>query len=185
MATRETVVELLAMACAVAGKDTPSEPVLRLWTRLLAAADDDEVARAFESHLSTSKWMPAPAEILRLCGQHPEDVAQERWATIWRAATKVGRYASVDFGAEANAAIKALGGWVRLCEAPEDEVQHTQRHFLAAYSAARHRALRPEEAGHCVGLAELDAQRLGQAPEAPVRMLPRSAQAALGAGGGS
>ena len=106
------------------------------------------------------RHFPRPAEILALTGETPEDEALAAWSVVLHAARTVGRYESIDFGPVVNAAIRAMGSWIRLCEGAEEELHFRQRDFATVHGHHRRAGVSEDQGSHLAGLTELDHMRL-------------------------
>ena len=118
------------------------------------------------------KFFPKPADFVEAGGGSDSDQAQEAWNRVYVSISAVGRYQSVDLGPETNLAVRAVGGWIKLCESAECELRHVQRHFLAAFATAARAGYRGHDDSPLWGLSALDSQRMGLEPPEPFRWLP-------------
>lgn len=141
-----------------------------LWGQLQSWSHEDFV-RAMRVHLDTSPYFPKPADLRLALGQTGEDEAIEAWGRVLRAAARVGRYASVDFGPEANAALEDAGGWVAFCALEEEQLRFLEGRWKKAFAAYRASGVPRGRGEPLAGLEELDRQRLGLPPPEPRRYL--------------
>lgn len=122
---------------------------------------DEDFSAALTEHVMTSRWMPRPADILQILEVSAAEEALASWGFVMDAMRSLGRYRSVDFGPQANAAIEDLGGWVTLCGKGQRELDFARKDFLASFAAYASRGV-PERRGQpLIGLEALDCQRIG------------------------
>ena len=125
---RQTFGGLMNMLCAAFGKEPSSEFLDAYWFAL-----DDMPIEALTSSakraMSEGKFMPKPFELRQLGGEvDPEATASEAWQLVMTTLERVGTYKTVDFADPCtNAAIRALGGWVRLGSLTLDELEPFER----------------------------------------------------------
>jgi hypothetical protein len=104
--------------------------------------------------LNGSKFMPSPAELRELAGEvRIEDRAQLAFAALENAMRRHGYYSSVDFEDKAiNATVRALGGWEKVCDIPDDEFfNFFPKKFKEMYSAYARRGVSQEAGAPCIG----------------------------------
>lgn len=113
---------------------------LRMWLDALSDLSGDELTEAIRRFNRESTEYPTPAAVRRYAGAAAaslDDRANVAWSIVRREIRRTGVYESVEFDDRmANAAIRAIGGWERLCEVETDQIQWKEKEFVAAYKAA-------------------------------------------------
>lgn len=142
----------------------PSEPFLDGYWMALQDVSIDDVRAAVVKAARTCQFMPPAAELRKLAGAGAEQASIDAWNGVVNAIRKFGAYESVDFGPTVNAAVRAVGGWRRLCTADSAELHaFIRREFAQAL-----------EALSAVAEASLDgAPLVGQHRTPPVRIAIR------------
>jgi len=126
--------QLWALAHENYGK-SPSEGLLQLAFDLLANHEFDDIKRAVMTHLSTSPYVPKPADINNLIAGDPNSRKLEAWAKVESAIRRIGSYQTVVFDDPAiMVAIETMGGWIKLCEISDDELPFRRNEFTKLYS---------------------------------------------------
>ena len=98
----------------------------------------DAVERAAALALQRCKFMPVPAELRELAGASGtsyEAMAEKAFHTLTKAVRQLGPDSSVNFADGAiNAAVRLLGGWIRVCDLPREEFDKwLRKDFIATY----------------------------------------------------
>lgn len=141
--------------------------LLRLYWGALEDLAYDEFENAAMKAVKNCKFMPKPAEILEFAGKghsatqdNAKDKASAAWVAVAGAVRSKGRHVSPDFEDPfANAAVRAMGGWISLCgRSQEDFDVWARKDFLGEYQAAA-RATNPR-CDHLVGLDKGDPMRI-------------------------
>lgn len=134
-----------------------TEARVRVYAHDLADLDARVVIDAFRAcRREGSGFFPSIAEVRRAALGSPEDRGILMWATLERAAERIGAYQSLIVDdACCAAALDAIGGWPAFC-AMEDGPMLTlaRTTFLAAYREARRLGLAASRPIRCVGLLE-------------------------------
>ena len=150
---------VLFEALCAAFRVEPSEPLaMAYWLGLKdldAAAFEQAVGRAMRE----AEHMPKPVELRRLAGERTEEERSVvAWSQVRDAVRRVGAYGSVDFDDPAiNAALRAMGGWPRLCGLNGDEFDvWAAKEFARQYAAWSALRVTPEseQARPLPGLSE-------------------------------
>lgn len=157
-----------------------------VWLRACANFDVEQVSRACSAHLMDAehgRFMPKPADIVRVLQGTNTDRALIAWSKVMDAAQRVGAYTSVCFDdGLIHAVIEDLGGWIEVCRGDIDDLPFVQRRFCEAYRAY---AARPgvQFPSHLRGECELANSTTGQRVEKPTLIGdPAAAQRVLAAG---
>jgi len=136
--------ELMVGVGELYGKEM-TKPLLRIYFGALEDYTVDQISRALTAHVkSTSKagtFFPKPADIIRQLEGSPEDQtknledrAELAWGCIEGEIRRIGSYGSLDIGdKQALAAVKAIGGWQRLCMSTYEELVWRKKEFTNAY----------------------------------------------------
>ena len=86
-----------------------------------------------------------------------EDRATLAWEAVRRAIARVGAYESPKFVDDPYIVptIRAMGGWVQLCDTPPDEMQWREKAFRTNYATLSQHPVSPEMAGQLGTLCDL------------------------------
>lgn len=96
----------------------------------------EQVARAYQTHIASERFAPTIADITQILTGGSEVRSIEAWGKLQDAIGTVGSYQGVVFDDPAiHGAVRALGGWVSVCEAKADE--WLAKRFREAYDAIR------------------------------------------------
>lgn len=131
-----------------------SEGVIALYYESLKKYSLEQFDLACKAILENHKWatMPKIAEFIEVIEGNVDDKAIQVWDLVLKSCDRFGAYRSVSFKNEAiNRAITSIGGWIRLCEAPSDELKWIKREFINAYKSYHNKQL---ENTHLVGVSE-------------------------------
>lgn len=104
-------------------RQTASKSMLAGYTMALEDIPTDRLKAAVRTALRTCKFMSTPVELRELAGEMKlPDRAVKAFMALEQAVTGTGGYSTVDFDDRfINATVRALGGWVSVCETPADE----------------------------------------------------------------
>lgn len=117
----EAVKTSLALLGAAFNRPVDKAMATAYWIALRDLAPE-EISLATERALAGCKFMPAPAELRGLAGKNPAAAVAEAWEAVRRAVDEHDYTASVDFGPVANAVVRNIGGWQRLCSLPLEQL---------------------------------------------------------------
>jgi hypothetical protein len=149
-----------------------SEFANNVWWNAMAPYDFAAVADAFNRHAvnpDAGKFMPKPADIVRMLQGSTQDSALAAWAKVDRAIRTVGTYRSVVFDdALVHRVLADMGGWVLLGTRTEDEWPFQRNEFVNRYRGYRERSATPDYPKHLTGIAEAQNAREGMQVEMPV-----------------
>jgi hypothetical protein len=163
--------EMLAGVHALYRRDF-SESIGLVYFRALKQYDYAAVAEAFSRHTvnpDAGKFMPLPADIVRMLEGSTQDSALLAWAKVDRAIRTVGTYRSVVFDdALVHRVLADMGGWVLLGTRTEDEWPFQRNEFVNRYRGYRERSATPDYPAHLLGIAEAQNAREGMQVEMPV-----------------
>ena len=138
-----------------------SEVELGIYWSALRGWEAHRFKQAAQAHVVRSKWFPKLSELAEAVGGSETDAADEAWLRVIRSVAAVGRYRSVDFGADENAATQAVGGWIKLCIMPEREIPFAEKRWKQAFDHCRRAGVPPGQGRHLIGEEEADRVRLG------------------------
>lgn len=156
-AVQRVLVAIAALGAAF-GKEV-SNPMLtgfRLGLNDLAVPD---ILLAVDRALRECKFMPSVYELRQLAGTMPtESRAVLAWGCVRDSIGRVGGYASVDFDDPiVNAAIRELGGWVKLCDTPAEELDRFIRpRFERTYCVLFQWGVSGESGAPLIGMCDGD-----------------------------
>lgn len=131
-------IEVLAGVHDFYGKElTPF--AAQVWQQACKRFDVEQVTKALSAHLmdpERGQFMPKPADIVRQLQGTNTDRALLAWGKVFDAMQSVGSYKSVVFDdGLIHAVVEDLGGWVKMCRYPGDEMQFLQKRFCDSYRA--------------------------------------------------
>lgn len=136
------------------------------------------VERGAASAMRECKFMPTPVELRELAGElRAADRAVLAWSAFERAVSAIGAYRSVDFDDPlANATVRHLGGWERVCGLTVSEFDTwLRKDFLRAYETFCRTGVSPEAAAPLVGIHQKENRLLGHDDPATARLVPACA----------
>lgn len=167
----DAFLDMLSTVAAIYGREvTPA--VTAIYWQALAPYDLAAVRQAFDRHVKnpdSGQFMPKPADLIRMLGGTTEDSAIAAWARVEKAARSVGGYESVVFDDPViHRAIDDMGGWVKLCATPEDELPFRAKDFQNLYRGFTRRREIPDYPRRLMGKFEAENLRNGQPVAPPV-----------------
>lgn len=127
-----------------------SEFILGVWWTACQSFSLEQVNKAIEQHLmdpDKGHFAPKVADMTRILGGTKGDRSLIAWGRVFEAMSSVGAYQDVDFGdAATHAAITDLGGWVKVCRWPTEELSYLQHNFCKSYQAYLAAGVAPQPA---------------------------------------
>lgn len=130
---------------------------LDLWWNSLKHFDLDAVIQAFGRHVvntESGKWLPKPADIIRMLQGSTQDTALAAWAKVDKAVRLKGPYVDVVFDDPLiHRVLHDMGGWIQLGEKNDDEWPFVAKEFENRYRGFRERNDAPEYPAVLVGIA--------------------------------
>lgn len=130
---------------------------LDLWWNALKHFDLNAVIQAFGRHVvnpEAGKWLPKPADIIRMLQGSTQDAALAAWAKVDKAVRHKGPYVDVVFDDPLiHRVLHDMGGWIQLGEKNEDEWPFVAKEFENRYRGFRERSDIPEYPSVLVGIA--------------------------------
>ena len=156
-------------AMAASFRVAPSEALLEGYWLGLSDLTLADVQRAVAGAIRDSQHMPRPVEIRRSCGEMDTATrAAIAWGSVRRTLCSVGVYTSVDFDDPiVNATVRNLGGWTRLGQKTDDEMDWTRKEFERVYLALASSGVSAELAEPLEGLHARSNAMTGFAPDPP------------------
>lgn len=149
-----------------------SDALNDLYWETLREYDYPAVAEAFTRHAKnpdTGRFMPLPADIVRMLEGSTQDAALVAWAKVDRAVRTVGLYRSIVFDdALIHRVLTDMGGWVQVGGQDDEQWPFVRNEFVTRYRGFRERHQSPEYPRHLVGMAESQNSRAGMQIEGPV-----------------
>ncbi len=131
--------------------------VLDVWWNALKQFDLNAIVEAFNRHVintESGKWLPKPADIIRMLRGSTQDAALVAWAKVDWAVRHKGTYVDVVFQDELiHRVLHDMGGWIALGQKNEDEWPFVAREFENRYRGFRERSEIPEYPAVLTGIA--------------------------------
>lgn len=127
--------------------DKPSKMAVTMFFKVVKGVTLEQFENACHVHLERSVWMPKPAEILKIINGNKENTdrleGQKAWQEIttrlkWHGADKASR---MPLEAAAEKALQLAGGWSKLRNIREDDLQWMKKDFLQNYSDVQARPM--------------------------------------------
>lgn len=146
-----------------------SEILLEAYVCGLADLPPEDVESAVQTAIVGSKWFPKVFELRQMAGAPAQVVSlEERASVAWQAVRKAirvfGAYKSIQFDDPfATATVRALGGWVALCEVPAGEKLDvwTRKEFDTQYQMIASRGIDADEASVLPGCLAVNRYTFG------------------------
>lgn len=152
--TQELIVKMVAILFEAFGRKV-SDATFDAYLIGLRGVPAEALKEAFETVLRTRRFMPSPSEIRAAAGYGEDDTerATLAWQQVRAAISRYDAYMPVRFDdPRTNAAIRAIGGWVALCDATTDELKWKEKEFIRHYVAMRCLTLSSEQTAPLPGL---------------------------------
>ncbi len=141
-----------------------------------------DVEAAIGRAMRSSRFMPRPVELRELTGEvTPAARAVHAWQAVKKAIREHGAYASVDFEDRAvNAALRSLGGWLRICSSESEELDKwTRKDFEKLYAAFATSGVTEDSSRYLPGTHEGENTGKGLSATKVVRIATQQPQAPL------
>jgi len=130
---------------------------LDLWWNALKQYDLAAITKAFGRHVintESGKWLPKPADIIRMLQGSTQDAALMAWAKVDKAVRHKGCYVDVVFDDPLiHRVLHDMGGWTSLEQKNDDEWPFVAREFENRYRGFRERSEVPEYPAVLTGVA--------------------------------
>lgn len=130
---------------------------LDLWWNALKHYDLAAITQAFNRHVvntESGKWLPKPADIIRMLQGSTQDAALMAWAKVDKAVRHKGTYVDVVFDDPViHRVLHDMGGWIALGQKNEDEWPFVAKEFENRYRGFRERSEIPEYPAVLTGIA--------------------------------
>lgn len=111
----------------------------QVWWSALQNYSIEQIQSAFTAHAVDPKegrFMPKPADIVRVLQGTHEERALVAWGSVMQAMERHGSWSSVAFDDPViHAVITDLGGWTTLCQTKYEELPFVQKRFCDAFRA--------------------------------------------------
>lgn len=138
---REEFVKLLMGIAGIYGVDL-SEVMLKIYWKILEIYPWQDVAKAVRLHTEDpdiGQFMPKPADIIRIIRGNSKSICLQAWSKVERALRIVGPYYSVVFDdITIHAVIDEMGGWIKLCQVTEKDLNFIVREFQTRYMSYKY-----------------------------------------------
>lgn len=129
-------VEIWSQVAEVYNKQ-PSDGALNLIFNALQRFDLEQIKQGLTAHINDPKhgdFAPKPADIVRHIEGDGDSRALAAWSAVEQAIRTVGPYESVVFDdPRTMAAVDDMGGWIKLCEVTEKELQFKGNEFVKRF----------------------------------------------------
>jgi hypothetical protein len=122
-----------------------TKPLLRIYFGAFKDLTIEQVEHGMNGHITSTdqagSFFPKPADVIRVLfgtskqqSQSVEDKAELSWSVIVNQISSIGSYGSPKIeDRQAMAALKGMGGWVRLCGSTVDELTWKKKEFISLY----------------------------------------------------
>ena len=125
-------------------KEEFTPAMTKLWWRIFKNQPIEVFERAVYAHISCEDdgmFFPKPANIMRVINGTTKDNerlikdrAEIAWACIEREIARIGGHGGLELeDKQALAAVKAIGGWGRLCSCTYDQLTWKKKELVSAY----------------------------------------------------
>jgi hypothetical protein len=142
-----------------------SQFIIKTWWNALKQYDMEAVIEAFGKHTmnpDAGKWLPKPADIIRMLQGSTQDAAMVAWAKVNSAVRHKGTYVDVVFDDSLiHRVLHDMGGWMSLGTKTEDEWPFVAKEFENRYRGFRERSENPEYPKLLVGVTNTYNQSQG------------------------
>lgn len=149
--------ELLSGISEMYGQ-SPSPAVFEIWFNTLKRFDFESISMAFSIHIQDpdhGKFMPRPADIVRVIEGSAQDSAFRAWTKFEKALGMIGTYETVVFDDPIiHRIIQDMGGWTRQGQVTEKELPYVKNEFIRRYQEIKFRGVIPEYPPKLVGISE-------------------------------
>lgn len=157
--TKSEFAESMAVITITLDRPMPSER-MAAYFQLLQDIPEDDFSRGVRQLLNDRVYsnIPSPAELRQAAqgtraGIDHQARALRAWQSVTEAFSKAGSYRSVTFSDPlVNATVRAVGGWVELCECENREIDFKQRDFLKHYAALLQTGTHAEQCRPLLGI---------------------------------
>jgi hypothetical protein len=162
-ADERRVLETITGLCELKDKKF-SKAMGEIYLNALAEYSADEILKAVNLCVRTSKWFPQPSEIIQAIEGDPEERAMLAWDTLIQTIKEHGRYGKVIFQDPKIAQmVNILGGWDAVCSWERAVLDYRRAEFVKGYKAASGSAGRKELAGaYSTGEAKMIGEGKGE-----------------------
>jgi hypothetical protein len=110
---------------------------LRMWLDAFSGMPLESIEHAVRRFNAESESRPTPAGVRKYAGAAgltDEQRAQAAWRVVRPIVARYGAYYRPSFDDQLiHAAIRAIGGWVKLCNTPTEEMHWQAKSFVEAY----------------------------------------------------
>jgi hypothetical protein len=127
-------------------KDPLSEMSIEIYFDALSGFDIDEVSQGITSVVKSRVYngMPKPAEIIEAIEGGTGVKALSAWDQVISDVRRRGRLQGGKFDDPAiTQAVRLCGGWEKICDTEEKNIQFVKKEFIEAFGSVGHTAFRP------------------------------------------
>lgn len=129
--------KLLELAAEVTAASKKSDAAAALMFEMLKRYTFEQINDAVMQHIRISRFFPAPADIINQIEGSAEDRARLSFRLVLDSMRRIGPYHTVQFSdPRIHYALEAVGGWEKLAECPEDEIQFLEKRYAGHYQDA-------------------------------------------------
>ena len=161
--------EKLMVGCGEIYKREITKALLKIYFCVLEKYSIGQVQHAFNQHMinpDQGRFFPKPADLMAHLETSRDldvkDRAEIAWAAIHGAIERVGPYQKLELeDKQALAAVKAIGGWKKLCTCTYDQLIWLKKDFLQTYDTFENAPLETLPK-NLPGLVELQKHKLEQ-----------------------
>jgi hypothetical protein len=165
--------EILTATSELYGR-TISVPAMRVWFAALLQYDIKDIVGAVQRHITSpdGKFMPVPADVIRIIEGSGQDAALLAWTKFTAALERVGTYQTVVFDDPIiHTVVEDMGGWVEFGATPIDEMRFRGIEFQRRYQAYRQRIGELQYPAKLIGITEADNRQRGYIEDIPAPLL--------------
>ena len=127
-------------------RDPISDMALEIYFDAFRDFTYEQFCQGFQSVIKTHKYknMPSPAEIIEAIDGGKNVKALSAWDVVFSDIAKRGRLQGGTFESpEIMQAVRLCGGWEKICDTEEKNMQFVKKEFIEACGAVEHKAFRP------------------------------------------
>lgn len=134
-----------------------NEFALDIWWDTLKIYDLSAITHAFRTHVKTpdtGRWLPKPADIVKIIDGSLQDTAVLAWSKVDRALREKGTYVDIVFDDPIiHRVIHDMGGWIGFGTKNDDDWPFVAKEFENRYRGYRERGNAIEYPGVLIGIA--------------------------------
>jgi len=150
---KETIRDCFHLLEAEYGKQTNQKK--ELWGEMFKKYSDKQLIKAVGDFLRRGKFFPRVSDIIESIEGTSADEAELAWICLLNKIEREDYYKSVSFPdyPAIGAVVKAMGGWIEICDMKIDEEKWVKKEFIKMYPIMKKRGDYPDK---LIGQFELD-----------------------------